>query len=99
VLPVACSFDAERKEVFSAAPLNFTTAPDWNPVPLTVRVKLPMRNGLGVMEVIVGAGTGGGGGGVGAWMVTAAVPVEPGVPALVACMVTVAGLGTVAGAV
>ena len=99
VLPEAVSFEALANDVASAVPFNLTTAPAWNALPVTVIMKLPARNGFGVTEVITGGGfTGGGGGGAGAVIVTDAIPVSPGVVVLTACTVTVAGVGTAAGA-
>ena len=86
--------------VASGAPDSVTSAPDWNPVPVTRSVKSRMREGFGVTEVMEGAVAGGGGAtGGAAVIVTIALSVEGGVAVLVACMVTLAGLGTVAGAV
>lgn len=97
VPPVALSREFERKLVASVAPLSFTTAPAWNPVPVIVRMKLLPRDGLGVMEIIAGGGaTAGGGVAAGALIVTKAVAAEADA---IACTVTVAGFGTAAGAV
>ena len=56
--PVAVSFDADTYAVLSSVPFHLTTAPLWNALPFTVRVKRPTVTGLGVTEAMDGAGTG-----------------------------------------
>jgi len=89
VEPVAVNCDGEPKEVESAEPFNFTTAPPRKSLPFTVRVMLPVSIGFGVTELIAGAGY---------RMVTDAVPTAEGAATLVAWTVTVAGFGTADGA-
>ena len=87
-LPVAVTRVDETTVVGSAAPSKETTDPAVNPAPLTVSVKLPTGTGDGLTDVIVGNGM----------IVTLAVPLAD-EDVLVARIVTVAGFGTVEGAV
>ena len=90
VEPDAVNRDAETKLVASETPARRTTAPFRNPLPFTVKVKVPAVSGLGVTEEIDGAGY---------LIVTVAVPLTVGMDTDVARMVTAAGEGTEVGAV
>ena len=85
--PVAVSLVVDTNVVLSGLPSNETTEPATNPVPVTVRLKLPVLSVDGVSAVILGA----------ARMVTEAAPLAVGTATLVARIVTTLGLGTVEG--
>ena len=89
MLPVALKRVEETKAVASAVPFSFTVAPVRKLLPFTVRVKLPVLNGFGVAETIIGAGY---------LIVMVADSLLAGAAALVAVTVTVAGFGTTDGA-
>jgi len=84
--PVAVSEVEETKVVLIGEPLNKTTAPFTNELPVTLRLKDPAANEFGVTAVIAGVGFN---------SVTALVPLAS---APTAVIVTVLGFGNAAGA-